>query len=155
VNPTVCKGKGGKYFMIVKGDDANSNNWRLIQAICTSTSPMGPFKYEQQAAFSDIPTEDMSMWYDKGRKRFYSIFHAHNDNFIGLITSTDGIHWVKANHYKVCNKEILLAGGKTIHVDRMERPNIYIENGKPKILTFAVKKGDSSFIVIYKLENAQ
>lgn len=44
-----------------------------------------------------MDTEDMSIWYDKERQRFYGVFHAHT--FIGLVTSEDGIDWKKSNEY--------------------------------------------------------
>jgi alpha-L-fucosidase len=79
-------------------------------------------------------------------------FHAHGGNFIGLITSTDGIHWKKARHYVVCKKEIPLTDGTIMKVDRMERPFLYLENGKPTMLSFGVKKGNNAFIVFFNLK---
>ena len=118
----------------------------------TSDSPTGPFVLEDKPAFADIPTEDVCSWYDKERERFYALFHAHGGNFIGLITSTDGIHWKKARHYVVCKKEIPLTDGTIMKVDRMERPFLYLENGKPTMLSFGVKKGNNAFIVFFNLK---
>lgn len=153
VNPTVCEGPDNKYHLIIKGDDVSSKTWRLIQANGVSDSPEGPFVLEEKSAFSEIPSEDMFLWYDKKRLRYYAIFHSHGDNFIGLITSTDGKSWEKAQNYKVCRKEIPLKDGTVMQVDRMERPSVYIEDGLPKALSFAVKKGDESFIVILPLKS--
>ncbi len=86
----------------------------------------------------------------KKRKRYYAIFHAHGGNFIGLITSEDGINWQKAKHYEVC-KEVPLKDGTVMKVDRMERPFVYVENGVPTLLSFGVKKGNDAFIVFFKL----
>lgn len=152
VNPAVCKGHDGRYYMIIKGDDKTVQKGRLIQAIGTSLSPDGPFLLEEKPAFSAIATEDVSVWFDKKRKRYYGIFHAHGGNFIGLITSEDGINWDKANHYEVCKKEIPLNNGTVMKVDRMERPSVYIEDGIPRLLSFGVKKGNDAFIVIFKLK---
>lgn len=152
VNPAICQGEDNKYYLIIKGDDLKANKPRLIQAIGTSDSPTGPFRLEDKPAFADIPTEDVSMWYDKNRKRYYAIFHAHGGDFIGLITSEDGINWQKAKHYEVCKKEVPLKDGTVMKVDRMERPFVYVENEVPTLLSFGVKKGNDAFIVFFPLE---
>lgn len=151
VNPSVCKGKDGRYYMIIKGDNSTSSNRHLIQAVGISDNPLGPFILEKEPAFSDIPTEDVCIWFDKERNRFYAIFHAHGGDFIGLITSENGINWKKANNYIVCKKEVPLNDGTVLKVDRMERPYIYLEDGKPKMLSFGVKKGNDAFIVFFNL----
>lgn len=153
VNPAIEKGPEGKYYLIIKGDDARITKRKLIQAIGTSSKPTGPFKLSDKAAFDEIPTEDVSMWYDRKRQRFYGIFHAHGGNFIGLITSKNGIDWEKAKHYEVCKKEVRLSDGSSMKVDRMERPFVYTENDEPIMLSFAVKKGKESFIIFYPLSN--
>lgn len=150
VNPSVCRGKDGKYYMIIKGDNNPGPKRYLIQAVGTSVNPDGPFVLESKPAFADIPTEDVCIWYDKIRERFYAVFHAHGGNFIGLITSEDGINWNKANNYVVCKKEIPMSDGTILKVDRMERPYVYLENGVVRMLSFAVKKGNSSFIVFFE-----
>lgn len=152
VNPAVCQGPDKLFYLIVKGDDARANNSRLIQAIGTSKKPDGSFVLRDKPAFSEIPTEDVSMWYDKHRKRFYAIFHAHGGDFIGLITSEDGINWTKAKHYQVCKKEVPLNDGTVMKVSRMERPFVYVENGEPKLLAFGVQKGNDAFIVFFQLK---
>lgn len=153
VNPAICMGPDENYYMIIKGDDRQVDKGRLIQAIARSKTPTGPFILEEKPAFADIPTEDVSIWYDYTRRRFYGIFHAHGDNFLGLITSEDGVNWQKANHYEVCKKEILLSDGSIMKVDRMERPYVFIEDGIPKVLICSVQKGNDAFIVFLKLQN--
>lgn len=149
VNPSVCRGEDGKFVLIIKGDDVRSEKRRLIQAVGTGTSPLGPFTLSDKPAFADIPTEDVFVWFDPERKRYYAIFHAHGGDFIGLITSADGINWEKARHYVVCKKQIPLKDGTVMKVDNMERPFVFLENGKPVMLSFAVKKGADSFIVMF------
>ena len=151
VNPAICRGEDSKYYLIIKGDDIKADKPRLIQAIGTSDNPTGPFRLADKPAFADIPTEDVSMWYDQSRKRYYAIFHAHGGDFIGLITSEDGINWQKAKHYEVCKKEVPLKDGTVMKVDRMERPFVYVESGVPMLLCFGVKKGNDAFIVFFKL----
>ena len=50
VNPSVCQGEDGKFVLIIKGDDVRSEKRRLIQAVGTGTSPLGPFRLSDQPA---------------------------------------------------------------------------------------------------------
>lgn len=148
VNPDVTEGHDGKYHIIVKGDDIQEDRYaRLIQAVGIAETPIGPFQLFNESAFDDIPTEDACIWFDKKRARYYAIFHALGQDFIGLITSTDGRNWCKAQNFVVCKKELKLKDGTIMKLDRMERPSVYIEEGELKMLSFAGMKGNESFIV--------
>lgn len=154
VNPDVTCGHDGKYHLIIKGDDVKENKHaRLIQAVGVSSSPKGPFTLFDRPAFSDVPTEDATIWFDKKRQRYYAIFHVLGQKEIGLITSENGINWKKAKHFIVCKKEIKLKDSSVIKVNRMERPSLYIEDGELKTLSFAVKNGNDSFIVFFNMKS--
>ena len=92
-----------------------------------------------------LDTEDMSMWYDRKRVRFYGVFHAHI--FIGMITSIDGTHWTKATEYIFMPKSVFMSDGTILKPDRLERPFVYTENDEPKVFSLAVKKGDESYSI--------
>tara|TARA_R110002049_G_scaffold68233_3_gene176961 strand:+ start:11753 stop:14137 length:2385 start_codon:yes stop_codon:yes gene_type:complete len=145
VNPAIDRGKDGKYYLVIKGDKPNEKNFVRNQVVAISDHPDGPFTIQERPVIDYMDTEDMSIWYDQIRNRFYGVFHAHN--YIGLVTSENGTHWEKANEFVLKNKEILLEEGTIIIPDRMERPFIYQENGQPKVLSVAVKKGDESYTV--------
>ncbi|MEZ4969162.1 MAG: alpha-L-fucosidase [Flavobacteriaceae bacterium] len=145
VNPAIDRGKDGRYYLIIKGDKPNEKNFVRNQAVAVSEHPEGPFTIQETPVIDYMDTEDMSVWYDESRARFYGVFHAHN--FIGLVTSKNGTDWEKANEFVLKNKEILLEDGTTLVPDRMERPFIYRENGQPKVLSVAIKKGEESYTV--------
>lgn len=145
VNPAISKGKDGNYYLIIKGDKPNETRFIRNQAIAVSDSPVGPFKIQDRPVIDDLDTEDMSMWYDEKRDRFYGIFHAHG--FIGLVTSSDGIEWKRSDEYIVMTKELKHSDGSVIKPSRLERPFVFVENGKPKTLSLAVKDGDNSYNV--------
>lgn len=145
VNPAIDRGSDGNYYLIVKGDKPNDTNFVRNQAIAISDSPTGPFVMQEKPVIDYMDTEDMSIWFDATRERFYGVFHAHT--YIGLITSKDGINWGKAKHHVLMEKRIRLKDGSTIEPDRMERPSIFTENGKPTTLSLGVKKGESSYNV--------
>jgi len=145
VNPAIDKDKSGKYYLVIKGDQPNTTEFLRNQAIALSNSPLGPFKIQKKPVIDYMDTEDMSIWYDTERARFYGVFHAHT--FIGLITSQDGINWKKANEQVLKEKSLKIKRGGILKPDRMERPFIYCENGEPRVLCLAVKKGDESYTV--------
>ncbi|ASO05180.1 alpha-L-fucosidase [Arenibacter algicola] len=145
VNPAIDKGKDGKYYLIVKGDKPNEKRFIRNQAVAVAEHPDGPFEIKEKPVIDYMDTEDMSIWYDENRDRFYGVFHAHN--YIGLVTSENGTDWEKANEFVLKNKEILMEDGTVIGPDRMERPFVYHEGGEPKVLSVAVKKGEESYAV--------
>ena len=145
VNPAIDRGKNGKYYLIIKGDKPNEQRFIRNQAIAVSDSPAGPFVIQEKPVIDYLDTEDMSLWYDAISERFYGVFHAHS--FIGMITSKDGINWTKSTEYVLMQKQIAMKDGTILIPDRLERPFIYHENGKPKVLSLAVKKGDESYSI--------
>lgn len=151
VNPAIEKGADGKYYLIIKGDKPNETRFIRNQAIAISNSPMGPFEIQEKAVIDDLDTEDVSMWYDDDRQRFYAIFHAHD--FIGLITSENGVDWEKSDEFVLKPKTIELTNGSNLLPDRMERPFLYLENDQPKVLSLAVKKGDDSYTIFIPIED--
>ena len=151
VNPAIDQGKDGKYYLVVKGDKPNETKFIRNQAIAISNSPIGPFKIQDKPVIDYMDTEDMSIWFDKDRNRFYGVFHAHN--FIGLVTSENGVDWKKSNEHVIKLKSFQLKDGTIIEPDRMERPFIYVENNKPKTLVLAVKKGDESYSVFIPIKD--
>ncbi|WP_026809565.1 glycoside hydrolase family protein [Arenibacter latericius] len=150
VNPAIDRGKDGKYYLVVKGDKPNDKNFVRNQAVAISDRPIGPFAIQEKPVIDYMDTEDMSIWFDENRNRFYGVFHAHN--YVGLLTSENGLDWQKANNFVVMEKNIERNDGTSIIPDRMERPFIYHEDGLPKVLTLAIKKGDESYSVFIPIE---
>ncbi|MCO6043208.1 glycoside hydrolase family protein [Aeoliella sp. ICT_H6.2] len=148
VNPAVCQGPDGTYFMIVKGDKPGSR--ARNQALAIANSPVGPWTIQDAPVIDDLDTEDASIWYDQTRKRFYAVFHARG--FLGMMTSPDGYHWEKAAQYKLTPKEIVFDDGTTWKPDRMERPFVLTDDrGQPQQLFVACKRGDTSVNVCLPL----
>jgi len=144
VNPAVCRGPDGTYFMIVKGDKPGDTRFIRNQAIATARTPAGPFTIQPKPVIDYLDTEDVSMWYDQKRARFYAVFHAHT--FIGMVTSDDGYTWSKAAQFQLTVKRVLFDDGSIVPVDNMERPFVLTDDhGQPQWLFVAVKKGDRSY----------
>ncbi|MDO5979587.1 alpha-L-fucosidase [Flavivirga spongiicola] len=153
VNPAIDKDKNGTYHLVVKGDKPDVTGFVRNQAIAISDSPTGPFEIQEKPVIDYMDTEDMSVWYDKKRERFYGVFHAHK--FIGLVTSKDGINWKKANDHILKLKSVQLEDGSTLKPERMERPFIFTENGEPTVLSLAIKKGNESYTVFIPIEKPE
>ena len=153
VNPAIDKGIDGKYYLIVKGDKPNEKKFIRNQAVAISDYPDGPFEIQEKPVIDYMDTEDMSLWYDSERNRFYGVFHTNG--FIGMVTSHDGIQWKKSNEFVLMNKSITLQDGTTLVPDRLERPFIYHENGKPKVLSLAVKKGNDSYCIFIPIKDTE
>jgi predicted GH43/DUF377 family glycosyl hydrolase len=157
-NPALAKRPEGGYIMIVRGDKPNKEyKWpdhhELIrsQAIALSDSPLGPWEIQPKLAVGDLNSEDPAIWYDSKRKRYYGVYHAFG--YMGMITSTDGINWEKAKHYKVLDKSLKKADGTEIKANRLERPFIYVEDGIAKVLTVAVfEKNKNSYSLFIPLD---
>jgi hypothetical protein len=150
VNPAIAQGADSLYYLIVKGDKPNEERFIRNQAIAIGEHPEGPFEMQGKPVIDYMDTEDMSIWYDPSRKRFYGIFHS-TEGFIGLVTSADGINWEKAKGYKGIPKQLAMMDGTTLAPLRLERPFIYQENNELKVLCLAAKEENTSFTIFVPL----
>ena len=151
-NPAVTQRPDGGYIMIIRGDKPNvkyaNGKWpdhnELIrsQAIALSNSPIGPWEIQPKPAVGNLNSEDPAILYDAKRNRYYGIYHAFG--YMGMITSSDGLNWDNAKHYKILDKALKKSDGTKILANRLERPFIYVENGEPKALTVAVLEKDKN-----------
>lgn len=144
-NPTITK-KDDLYYLIFKGDKPNEKRIIRDQAIAISKSPAGPFEIQDKPVIDYIETEDMAMWYDTKRERFYAVFHAFA-GFIGMVTSTDGKDWKQAAEYIVLPKRVLMTNGEFYLPERLERPFVVVENDEPHVLVLSAKKGNDSHLI--------
>lgn len=151
VNPAVWRAVDGSYRMIFKGDYPPS---RVAEAVAVSDSPIGPFRVREPLAF-DRYSEDVSVWTDGRRGLTYGILHDMKG--FAVIASKDGFAWRDARNFRAVGKEVPKAGGGRLVFDRFERPNIYVENGKPMVLCGAAQtgRGKDAFIVLIPLEETK
>ncbi|MCF2950119.1 glycoside hydrolase family protein [Paraglaciecola aquimarina] len=149
-NVTVTKRPEGDYLMVIRGDqpDQKPNEIIRMQAALLADNPLGPWKMQPKPVVINYNSEDPEVWYDAQRKRYYNLYHAFG--YMGMLTSTDGLNWERAKHYKVADKEYVTTTGKTVEVHRYERMGIYSENGKPLVMTAGIflKNGDTHSLFI-------
>jgi hypothetical protein len=136
-NPAVTQRPDGGYLMLIRGDMPDTTELVRHQAVGLSPTPIGPWEIQAKAAVSYMNAEDPAIWYDKKRERYYAIYHGFG--YMGLITSTDGLNWKKAKHYKIMELAYKNDKGEMVKVARMERPFLYLEDGVPKVLTVSIQ----------------
>jgi hypothetical protein len=155
VNPAVVARPAGGYLMMIKGDIKpklpTERMPQRVQGLALAERPEGPFHLQPQLAIRDLDTEDASLWYDATRRRYFAVFHAHK--YIGLIESTDGLNWRRAEHYQVTTgNEVRRADGTVLRTKApLQRPGVFLENGMPRVLTLAVPDGDDWYCVTVPL----
>ena len=148
VNPSVVKRPSdGKFLLFFKGNFYNPG-WRGVHGVAISDSPLGPFKTTDQFVF-DIRNEngkiasgeDPFVWYHKDHQRFYVVLKDFSGRItedkpgLALLESPDGILWTKPENPFFMKKEVVLKNGKTIKMNRLERPQLLIDNnGYPEVL---------------------
>ena len=86
--------------------------------------------------------EDPYIWTENGKyyalvKDFHGYFTKTDGRAIALFTSEDGHDWVCDNEYPLALKTMLNLGDRTEDVFYLERPQLFFEDGKCKLLLLA------------------
>lgn len=178
VNPAVvyCP-TNRKYFLYFKGN-VYDPGWRGVHGVAISDEPAGPFRVLDDNVFEfetgtaqKLNAEDPYVWYHRKDRCFYAVFKDFTGGFtqgkpgLAIMYSKDGLHWDLPEHSLFMNKEIILKNGEHVDVDRLERPQLFLdENDDPIVLYSACsftplnqKKDGSSFniqIPIVRQQNA-
>lgn len=173
VNPSVVYRPSDKKYLLYFKGNIYDPHWRGIHGVALSDSPTGPFIPLNQPVF-EIPTqdgeklsaEDPYVWYNHRDRLFYAIFKDFTGQFtksdpcLALMYSEDGIHWQLPEHSLFMKKELVLSSGDTIKVDRLERPQLLLDEKDDPFVLYAAcsvaelnKKTDgSSFNVQIRLK---
>ena len=144
-NPSVTQRPDGGYLMVYKAvGDKNPLPFGgpVVHVVATSDSPTGPFKKHPQPVFTvegnKFAAEDPFIW--RGSDRYWAVVKDNQGNFthrgcsLALFESADGIAWKLAQHPFVTVPEIRWADGITQKLSALERPQVWLENGVPKVL---------------------
>lgn len=154
-NPSVTIGDDGKFYMIYKAVTAIDNHiagGAVICGIAVADDPVGPFKkYDKSVMVNPehhYSVEDAFIWHENGHfyvlaKDFQGYFTKAGKGSVALFISDNGLEWK--------TDENPLAFIPELHFDdyrmplfRMERPQIYIEDGKPIALLCACMPNESA-----------
>lgn len=164
-NPAVTECPDGSYMVAYKAVAKQREmpfGGPVITLTAVSDSPTGPFKKLMKPTFTvvgvDFPCEDSFIWSQDGK--YYALVSDYHGYFAGmerefpLFESSDGANWALAKNPLVRGgHEVLWESGKTVYYERLERPQIYFEEGKPAVLLMAVmKKEDNGELSSYNVQ---
>lgn len=172
-NPSVCKGKDGKYLIMYKGVGEGEMPFggKVLHGVAFSDSPTGPFTKSPNPIFQKegvkFPAEDPFVWYQDRKyfaivKDMHSVFiqqtstasvnnkiNSNPDSLstsiysskpsLVLFESENGTDWKLANNPLVSKIVLNWEDGTIQQVQLLDRPQLYIEKGKPRVLFCAVR----------------
>lgn len=152
-NPSVTQRPDGGYLMVYKavGDKGKPPfGGPVVHVVATSENPTGPFKKHPDPVFTKpgdaFAAEDPFIW--RGKDRYWAIVKDFKGSFTGqgaslaLFESADGIAWKSAAHPLVSTLNLKWADGTTMKLCKLERPQIYLEEGSPSVLFCAAAPVD-------------
>lgn len=166
VNPSVVYRPSDKKYLLYFKGNVYDPHWRGIHGVALADNPEGPFTVQDNYVFDfetedgrKLNAEDPFVWYHHKDACFYAVFKDFTGSFtkgkpgLSIMKSKDGIHWELPEHSLFMDKRIKLKNGGWIDVDRLERPQLLLdENDEPIVLYAAcaitpvnAKKDGSSF----------
>ena len=158
-NPSVTIGDDGKCYMIYKAVADNGiypKGGAVVCGIAVAEKPDGPFvKHDKPILVNpenDWSVEDAFIWQENGKlyaiaKDFQGYFTKSEKGDLALFCSEDAVDWEPAENPLALKKELPFEN-TTVPLFRMERPQIYFEDGRPKVLLCACmpsEKADETF----------
>ncbi|WP_297089717.1 hypothetical protein [uncultured Draconibacterium sp.] len=148
-NPSVTLRPDGGYLMVYKAAGKKRKGIAggpVVHCVATSDSPTGPFKKHDLPVFTaeghDFPAEDPFIFYYGGKYRaivkdMHGAFIEAGKSLV-YFESKDGYDWKLDSTNPLASKLQIKWEDKGIkQVDFLERPQIYIEDGKPTAILCA------------------
>jgi hypothetical protein len=148
-NPAMAVTDDGRFVMIYKAVEncgVLPKGGPVVCGIATSDSPIGPFVKREKPIMvnpeNDWSVEDAFIWYENGKfyslaKDFQGYFTKAGKKQVALFESDDGLDWRLSDNPVGYLRGLTLESGEKIELSNMERPQIYIEDGKPFALLCA------------------
>jgi hypothetical protein len=150
-NPSVVKMPDGRFLMVYKAAAKITDPPRygpVVHLTAISDSPSGPFEKQMQPIFTagdvDFPAEDPYVWFQDNC--YYAIlkdmegdFTQHGTSLV-LFYSENGFDWDIAPNALVSKIEINWEGTGLQELQKLERPQLYIENGELIALLCAARE---------------
>ena len=164
-NPSVTQMPDGKYLMVYKAAAKKLPmplSGPVVHLTAVADNPDGPFVKQMHPVFTaedaEFPAEDPYVWF--AGNGYYAIVKDMHGAFtdagrsLVLFYSANGMDWKLAEHPLVSVLEINWENEPVQKVMALERPQLYIENGKPVALLCAVNETrDHSFNVQIPLKS--
>ena len=144
-NPSITRRPDGSYLMVYKAVAKRHPApmfGPVVHLTATSDSPTGPFTKQNKPVFTageaKFPAEDPFIWYEGGSYRaivkdMHGAFTSAGQSLV-TFESADGFDWKPANPTLLTALSLEWTDGKRHQYTALERPQLWIENGKPSVL---------------------
>jgi hypothetical protein len=158
-NPSCTPTPDGRFMLMYKAAGQKAPlpmGGPVLHGVAFSDSPLGPFVRHPEPLFA---AEDPFAWCQDGR--LYAIlkdqgsYYADEERALVLFESRDGVDWSLSDTPVVTTRTVVWQDGSEVTYNRLERPQLYVENGVPRVLFCAVKPQageDDSFNIHIPLE---
>ncbi|HKL34630.1 MAG TPA: hypothetical protein VJ919_18965, partial [Tangfeifania sp.] len=113
-------------------------------------TPAGPFSATDQFVFDvddgtgeKVSAEDPFVWYHRKDSCFYAVVKdftgklTRSEPGLALLKSEEGLEWSPTDYPLFMKKELLLKDGTTLKVDRLERPQLLLDENDDPIVLYA------------------
>lgn len=148
VNPAVVYRPSDKKYLLYFKGNVYDPTWRGVHGVAIADHPEGPFMVTDTPVFDfktpnnqKLNAEDPYVWYHKKDECFYAVFKDFTGGFtkgelgLAIMQSEDGIQWQLPENSLFMKKEIILKNGEHMSVDRLERPQLFLnEHDEPIVL---------------------
>lgn len=149
-NPVVTRMPNGRYMLIFKGvaEGPTVKGGPVKHGVAFADSPTGPFEVHPEPIFdiegAQFPYEDPGLWVENGTiycmmKTMDGQYSPTGDMGILLFKTEDGINWEPADPHFVISRSIQMEDGSTRDFERLERPQIFIDDDGKRYLLGAVQ----------------
>ena len=165
-NPTAAMGPDGRVHMVYKAVSKYGEMPKGGAVVCAAAEafhPLGPFTKYHEPLFANPEdpwsVEDPFIWCENGSfyalvKDFQGYFTKAQKGSTALFVSADGRHWRPAD-VPLAYERQLDYGTYVLAVENLERPQIYLEDGVPRVLLCAVRPradGEDTFNIRIPLD---
>ncbi|MEC3908260.1 glycoside hydrolase family protein [Tamlana sp. 2201CG12-4] len=167
-NPSVTKMKDGRILLIYKAVARHNPlpfGGPVTHLASVSDNPLGTFKKFEAPIFykegEKFPAEDPYIWYQESADQYYAIVKDMEGAFtnagtsLALFKSNDGFDWQPAENALVSKIQIEWEDGTLQKLNRLERPQILLEDGSPKMLYCAAMYNGETVNVHMSLVNLE
>ncbi len=158
-NPSITRRPDGGFLMVNKVVGRKRplpGGGPVLHAVATSDGPTGPFMKHPEPVFEvpgdPFPAEDPYIWYQAEHywavvKRLQKALDPHNGRRVSffslkLFRSRDGLEWHAARDAHVTDRTLHWEDGTIQQLTHLERPQLYIEDGRPVALLCAADTRD-------------
>lgn len=151
-NPAVSRNNDGKYLMVYKCSAGKKDG--IFLTVATADKPTGPFVKSNKKIIvtpnTNFAAEDPFLWHQDGK------FQCVVDDQKGALSgekslvrfeSVDGFDWDRADPFVISRCQISWEDGEIEKTHHLERPQIWLKNGKPAILFAAVWENGKGYNV--------